>query len=353
MKQILMVAAAATFAACSANASDPRPPSFLVDPEYQGQIGGLDAWTGRHAEGVFLVLPEGQLVIGGTLYREPSSRETAAIPANSSLSSLDLWNQEAIRDDNFAHFLSALSDTMNEIEGIKADIEMMTSREVRSREPDVQATKAMQTDLLRRSVEQRKGLESAARVANGLTAEFREADPTLSGAPRLLESVRWTGFWFAMGQSDAPVVYAFIDPACPFCAQAIQALGSEIGEGALQLRVALAPVISVESFALIAAILDAEDPTTAFLEHEYDVQPLVPADWDALPDQAQESVIANVGIMKDHGVAGVPFFVFETRDGAETYSGVPTPHEFRDALPDPWQGNGTSVSLSGAAVQAD
>ena len=76
------------------------------------------------------------------------------------------------------------------------------------------------------------------------------------------------GLRFPAGRNGAPAAFAFMDPKRPCRAQAIRTAEPEPVDSALQLRAALAPVISLDSFGLIAAILRDPDPTETFLRHE-------------------------------------------------------------------------------------
>lgn len=159
----------------------------------------------------------------------------------------------------------------------------------------------------------------------------------------LLDQMRHEGFWFAVGETQAPVVYAFIDPTCPYCARAIVNLKPEIDNGSLQLRVLLAPAINQSAAPLIAAILTAEDPIAAFMTHEAEYaergsSSLRDVDFGELPPAMNDGVKANYDMIVDNGLPGVPFFAYETLDGIKFLSGVPQPGQFSQALPDSYSG---------------
>lgn len=160
----------------------------------------------------------------------------------------------------------------------------------------------------------------------------------------LLDALRFEGFWFGLGRHEAPVVYAIIDPSCPYCARAMSNLRDVVVAGDLQLRILLAPLVSERAFGLIAGIMAAENPPLAFFEHSVDTarfgrSNLALGDYDAMPTVLQRGVMTNQEISRSFGVPGVPFFVFETEHGVETRSGVPVAEDFEGALPDPWNGN--------------
>jgi hypothetical protein len=159
----------------------------------------------------------------------------------------------------------------------------------------------------------------------------------------LLEDVRYNALWFSVGPNDAPSVYAFIDPTCSYSARAISALSGKVGAGELQLRVILAPVLSERSAGLIAGILTDERPPLAFFDHEVGLaergrSDLEPAAFSDLPGPIQAGIQRNFEMIRDYGIPGVPFFVYETAEGARVLSGAPDGIDFPGALNDPYTG---------------
>jgi hypothetical protein len=159
----------------------------------------------------------------------------------------------------------------------------------------------------------------------------------------LLEDVRYNALWFSVGYNEAPSVYAFIDPTCSYSARAISALSDQVGAGEIQLRVILAPVLSERSAGLIAGILTDDQPPLAFFDHEVDLaergrSDLTPAEFSELPGPVQAGIQRNFEMLRDYGIPGVPFFVYETADGARVLSGAPEGISFPGALNDPYTG---------------
>lgn len=159
----------------------------------------------------------------------------------------------------------------------------------------------------------------------------------------LLEDVRKNALWFSVGANDAPTVYAFIDPTCMYSASAIAALSKKVGAGELQLRVVLAPVISERSPGLIAAILNSDRPPLTFFDHEVALaeqgrSDLVPGALTDLPGPVQAGIQKNFDMVRDYGIPGVPFFVYETTEGAKVLSGSPEGIDFPGAVSDPYMG---------------
>ena len=162
-------------------------------------------------------------------------------------------------------------------------------------------------------------------------------------AERLLEDVRRGALWFSVGADDAPAVYAFIDPTCPHSARAVAVLSDEIDAGRLQLRVALAPVVSDGAGDAIAAIFADDDPAAAFVAHEIRVHEtgrssLKPAAFDEMPEALQRGVRRNFDLIAKHGIPGVPFFVHATATGARIVPGAPDGLAFPGAVSDGYAG---------------
>ena len=200
---------------------------------------------------------------------------------------------------------------------------------------------------------------SALQSTRQVVADVEE--PSL--ADQLLDDIRYDGFWFGIGYPDIPVVYAFMDPACPYCAKAIMNIGDEMEQGKIQLRVVPVPVISTESPGLIASIMADDHPPEAFMEHEYahatgrpcleNGRPCLESrDWSSLPGWMQTEILGNIDIMEKYEITGVPYFVFNTKDGVRIVPGVPEASDFATALPDPYKGF-VPEEITGSGLQAN
>ncbi|MXX88322.1 MAG: hypothetical protein F4213_11795 [Boseongicola sp. SB0677_bin_26] len=335
MKRCLAGIVATIGIATSAHAVTPVPPGFLVNPVYQGRIGGLEAWASPHSEGLFLVLPEAtlrgslgtirgghRLVIGGSLFVD--SAQALPVSAKEFQSRREIEEAFPIASEMMERLRESVEDDVARQRAAFQSALNETTRPVRR-------PNHVTGDLSGPgAVDGPEGGQDVSMPDRKLAGPDPEDAINASG---LLEDVAENVFWFGLGDPEAPTVYAFIDPACPFCAQAIQTLGPEIARGDLQLRVALAQVVSDRSLSLIAAILAEEDVPGAFLEHEYGTRSLQPGDWNTLSAQVREGVENNATIIRAHGVPGVPFFVFRTAEGTEAFFGVPEPDQFIGALP--------------------
>lgn len=171
-------------------------------------------------------------------------------------------------------------------------------------------------------------------------APAEDQGAAVTPAPELLDFTRTSTFWFSVGAREAPVVYAYIDPMCPFCARTVAALKPAIDAGELQLRVILTPLVSKESPNVIAGILSTENAMETFLAHETAMasgttSPVKPVEFATLPTDIADGLRANYKTVIDARLPEVPFFAFATTDGPQYLSGEQTENVFTDALPEP------------------
>lgn len=140
--------------------------------------------------------------------------------------------------------------------------------------------------------------------------------------------------WVADGKAEAPrVVYAFMDPNCPYCNRFWKAARRWVQAGKVQLRHILVGVIREDSANKAAAIMTAASPTEAFTlnEQRYDqggIQGLT-----TIPPDVRTQLDANERLMIELGFQGTPGIVFRDETGMiQTRSGMPAPEEMEVVL---------------------
>ena len=117
--------------------------------------------------------------------------------------------------------------------------------------------------------------------------------------------------WIALGASNAPVVYAFVDPQCPHCHAFIQDIRKDIDAGKVQLRivpVGFKPNTRAQSAFLIAA----PNPQDRWFKH-------MQGDKEALPvksDINDQGVQRNLAIMQAWKFDATPMVVYRDKAGA-------------------------------------
>ncbi len=154
-----------------------------------------------------------------------------------------------------------------------------------------------------------------------------------------LDMVSTQSRWFSLGAETSPVVYAVIDPACPYCSQALADLKDDIFGGDIQLRVIMAPLLSVKSEETIAGIMLAENPAaTLFSNAEAHAglggTPVEARNATDLPADVRADLARNRQNVIDLGVSQIPYFVWQTDAGVQTAVGVPVEGQFDGALPE-------------------
>lgn len=131
-----------------------------------------------------------------------------------------------------------------------------------------------------------------------------------SPAERLFYDTENTN-WVALGYSDAPVIYAIIDPQCPHCHAMVTNLkeGGFLDRGEVQLR--MIPVgFSEVSKAQSAFLMAAPDPQARFLRH-------LSGDEDALPVREginTQGVERNMAYMQGWKFDVTPMLIYRNKD---------------------------------------
>lgn len=118
--------------------------------------------------------------------------------------------------------------------------------------------------------------------------------------------------WVPLGQSGAPVMYAFIDPQCPHCHHMINDLRKDyIEAGRVQLRIV--PIgFREETRAQSAFLMASPDPQTRFFN-------FLDGDENALParqDINQQGVQRNLAIMQTWKFNVTPMVIYRAGDGS-------------------------------------
>lgn len=117
--------------------------------------------------------------------------------------------------------------------------------------------------------------------------------------------------WIELGQPNAPVVYAFVDPQCPHCHKLVEDLRkSYLPEGKIALR--MIPVgFKDETRAQSAYLLAAPNPQERWYAH-------LDGDKEALPakdDINQQGVQRNLAIMQNWKFSVTPMIVYRDKNG--------------------------------------
>lgn len=128
--------------------------------------------------------------------------------------------------------------------------------------------------------------------------------------------------WIAEG-ADNPktVIYAFVDPNCPYC-HLFWLANQPYMEAGLQVRHILVGMLSKSSLLKAAAILQADNPTAAYIKNQKNYRMDVPearaGGIEPAEDPGQKTLArlkANIKLMKKLGVTGTPAIFYKGDDG--------------------------------------
>lgn len=140
--------------------------------------------------------------------------------------------------------------------------------------------------------------------------------------------------WVADGDARAPrVVYAFMDPNCPYCHRFWAQARPWVEAGKVQLRHVVVGVIRPDSRSKAAAILGAEDPTAALLENEnrFDQDGIEPA--ARVSRKISRQLKDNQKLMREMGFRGTPGILYSDGDGGiQAMYGMPPEDALADIL---------------------
>lgn len=159
--------------------------------------------------------------------------------------------------------------------------------------------------------------QPSAQVQKGIDTIFKQA-----GEERI---------WFSAGTPNpgAPVVYMLADPECPHCQWTIDQMLGPITSGSIDLRIIPAPITGVQGFKSSLSILHSQDIPQTFMAHmtSHTRGTAAVAQMDAT--QADKTVVQgivdNINWMRANKMPGVPFFLYETDQGAQfAFSELPT-----------------------------
>lgn len=134
--------------------------------------------------------------------------------------------------------------------------------------------------------------------------------------------------WIGEGDKDAKqIVYAFMDPNCPYCAMFWQKAQPYLKQKGIQLRHIMVGVISPTSLPIAAKMLAAPDPDKLLAEHmqkKAQRQEGLSAAGN-VPDDAVRKVNANSKLMGDNDISGTPAIVYKDKQGkTHVIQGLPS-----------------------------
>ncbi|WP_029066143.1 hypothetical protein [Labrenzia sp. DG1229] len=145
-------------------------------------------------------------------------------------------------------------------------------------------------------------------IQAGMNAIFKEA-----GEERI---------WFSAAKPNAgaPVVYMLADPECPHCQWTIDNMRSEILSGEIDLRIIFAPITGVGGFNTSLSILHSDDIPSTFMAHMTSktrgTEAVAQMNSNAADRAVVQGIVDNINWMRTNRMPGVPFFLYQTDEGA-------------------------------------
>lgn len=152
------------------------------------------------------------------------------------------------------------------------------------------------------------------------------ADKLRAAAPDALdwESLEKT-HWIVEGDPNGErIVYAFMDPNCPYCGAFWKASRKYIDRPGIQLRFIMVGFLRPSSEGLAANILAAENPAAALAEHEMNRDKGVAAEPKPVVSRFVRMVQENTAFMTTNEIYATPTVVFKNRLGkVQLIQGLP------------------------------
>lgn len=156
-----------------------------------------------------------------------------------------------------------------------------------------------------------------------ITAVEQPSADVQAGIDTIFKQAGEERIWFSAATPNpgAPVVYMLADPECPHCQWTIDQMHNEIASGAIDLRIIPAPITGVQGFNTSLSILHSENIPQTFMAHMTSKTRGTAAVAQMDANQADKAVIQgivdNIDWMRANKMPGVPFFLYQTDQGAK------------------------------------
>jgi thiol:disulfide interchange protein DsbG len=155
-----------------------------------------------------------------------------------------------------------------------------------------------------------------------ITAVERPSAEIQAGLDTIFSQAGAERIWFSAGtpKPEAPVVYMLTDPDCPHCQWTIDQMQGAILRGEIDLRIIFTPITGVSGFETSLSILHSDDISGTFMAHMTATTRGTAAVANMDTNQADKGVIQgvadNINWMRANRMPGVPFFLYQTDQGA-------------------------------------
>lgn len=156
-----------------------------------------------------------------------------------------------------------------------------------------------------------------------ITATEQPSADVQAGIDAIFKQAGEERIWFsaATPSPGAPVVYMLADPECPHCQWTIDAMHNEIASGAIDLRIIPAPITGVQGFNTSLSILHSENIPKTFMAHMTSktrgTAAVTQMDFNQADKAVIQGIVDNINWMRANKMPGVPFFLYQTDQGAK------------------------------------
>lgn len=136
--------------------------------------------------------------------------------------------------------------------------------------------------------------------------------------------------WIQDGKKDAPIIlYAFMDPNCPYCHRFREQVAPWIESGKVQVRHIVVGILGQSSLDKAATINGSKDRTAAFLTNQQQFERNGIAVDSKAKAAGLERTEKNNDFMQDLGLTGAPAIYFQLDGKIEVARGLPQGQAFK------------------------
>lgn len=168
----------------------------------------------------------------------------------------------------------------------------------------------------------RLSLPEGAPATAPITASEQPSAEVQAGIDTIFAQAGAERIWFSAGtpKEGAPVVYMLADPECPHCQWTIDQMHGQIAGGEIDLRIIFAPITGVGGFNTALSILHSENIPETFMAHmtatTRGTEAVTQMDLNEADRSVVQGIVDNINWMRANKMPGVPFFLYQTDQGA-------------------------------------
>lgn len=141
--------------------------------------------------------------------------------------------------------------------------------------------------------------------------------------------------WIQDGKKDAPVIlYAFMDPNCPYCHRFREQAEPWVKSGKVQIRHVVVGILGQNSLDKAATINGSKDTTAAFLDNQHQFERNGIAIDNKAKSAGLKATEKNNDLMQTLGLTGAPAVYYQVDGKTELARGLPQGEAFNRMMGD-------------------